>query len=60
MQQWETGTQESAVKRVSVRTGGAGHAHSGVIKAPDSNNDNIADGGVVAVKSSNIVVRLGR
>ena len=33
MQECETGTGKNTfVKRVSVRSGGAGHAHSGVIK----------------------------
>ena len=34
MQECETSLQHSITKRVTVRTGGAGHAHSGVIKAP--------------------------
>jgi hypothetical protein len=33
MQECETGTGKSSVKRVTVRSGGAGHAHSGVVKA---------------------------
>ncbi|WP_162917124.1 hypothetical protein [Dongia deserti] len=63
MQQCQTSTQDSAVKRVSVRTGGAGHAHSGV-KEPARVNGNIAVAGsdgeaTVFRSSSNIVVRLG-
>jgi hypothetical protein len=30
MQECETGTGSSILKRVTVRSGGAGHAHSGV------------------------------
>lgn len=30
MQECETGTETFFVKRVTVRSGGAGHAHSGV------------------------------
>jgi hypothetical protein len=33
MQECETGTESSFVKRVTVRSGGAGHAHSGIVKA---------------------------
>jgi hypothetical protein len=34
MQERETSVQHTAAKRVTVRTGGAGHAHSGILKAP--------------------------
>jgi hypothetical protein len=41
MQECETSTDKgSFVKRVSVRSGGAGHAHSGVIKGRVSLNEN--------------------
>jgi hypothetical protein len=60
MQQGEASTQQTSfVKRVSVRTGGAGHAQSGVTKAPDSKNGAI-DGQANVLRSTNsIVVRLG-
>jgi hypothetical protein len=53
----------SLVKRVSVRTGGAGHAQSAV-KGPASVNGSIAmacsDGEASVLRShSNIVVKLG-
>jgi hypothetical protein len=32
MQECETGTDNTLVKRVTVRSGGSGHAHSGVTK----------------------------
>jgi hypothetical protein len=39
MQECETGTGKgSLAKRVTVRSGGAGHAHSGVVKANVFNN----------------------
>lgn len=38
MQERETGTKGSYVKRVSVRTGGAGHAHSGVVNSGSAAN----------------------
>jgi hypothetical protein len=41
MQECETSTQQDfSVKRVSVRSGGAGHAHSGVVKANTPHNGN--------------------
>ncbi len=54
MQECETGTGENSyTKRVSVRSGGAGHAHSGVAeKKPD-------DRSVLKATKSKIV-RLGR
>jgi hypothetical protein len=39
MQECETSVQETAMKRVTVRTGGVGHAHSGV-KAPERGKKN--------------------
>ena len=65
MQQGETSTQQNApVKRVSVRSGGAGHTHSGVVRAPDSKNGAIAgaavDGQATVLRStSTIIVKLG-
>ena len=65
MQQGNTSTQQdSLVKRVSVRSGGAGHALSGVVKTLDSKNGAIAgaalDGQANVLRSaSNIIVRLG-
>lgn len=64
MEECETSTQASLVKRVSVRSGGAGHAHSGVVKEPDSTNGTIviaaSDRGATVLRSkSNIIVRLG-
>ena len=63
MQQCET-SGEITVKRVSVRTGGAGHTHSGVIKEYDSKNGAVAVGapsgcGTVSRSTNSIVVRLG-
>jgi hypothetical protein len=59
MQECETGTGKSSfVKRVSVRSGGAGHAHSGVVKV-----NSILSGkkGNSAPKGSNgKIVKLGR
>ena len=40
MQECETSLQQSVAKRVTVRTGGAGHAHSGVIKVPPRRKKN--------------------
>jgi hypothetical protein len=58
MQQCETSTE--TVKRVSVRTAGAGHAHSGVTKEPGTKNGSIARTESTVLQSSgNIVVRLG-
>jgi hypothetical protein len=63
MQQCKTST-EITVKRVSVRSGGAGHTHSGVVKECDSKNGGIAvaaaNGCPTVSRSTNsIVVRLG-
>ncbi len=58
MQECETSTESSYVKRVSVRTGGAGHAHSGVVKA-----DRVlaTEEGIGSPKVANgKMVRLGR
>ncbi len=65
MQQGDTSTrQDSLMKRVSVRSGGAGHALSGVAKTPDSENGAVAgatlDGQANVLRSTgNIIVRLG-
>jgi hypothetical protein len=54
MQQCETSTgNDSSVKRVTVRSGGAGHAHSGVVKADAPPQD-------AAPRKSVKLVRLGR
>lgn len=63
MQQCESST-EITVKRVSVRSGGAGHTHSGVIKEHAAKNGAIAaaapNGCATVSRSTNsIVVRLG-
>jgi hypothetical protein len=57
MQECETGTGKSSfAKRVTVRSGGAGHAHSGIVKTSvDSKPDAAA---VTATKGK--TVRLGR
>ena len=56
MQECETGTGKSSiVKRVTVRSGGAGHAHSGVAKTKVADNRNT---GAKATKSK--IVKLGR
>ena len=56
----ETSVERSSLaKRVSVRSGGAGHAQSGVIKALDA-GDAGSDGHATVLRSTNnIVVRLG-
>jgi hypothetical protein len=65
VQHGNTSTQPDAfVKRISVRSGGAGHALSGVIKTPDSKNGAVAgvaaDQQATVLRSSdNIIVRLG-
>ena len=65
MQQGDTSTrQDSLMKRVSVRSGGAGHALSGVAKGPDSRNGASSGAALdrqanVLRSASNIVVRLG-
>lgn len=57
MQECETGTGKSSiVKRVTVRSGGAGHAHSGVAKI-DRADSRIA---TVADTTKTKIVRLGR
>lgn len=63
MQQCET-TTEITVKRVSVRSGGAGHTQSGVANGPASKNGSIAgassNGCATVLRSTNnIVVKLG-
>jgi hypothetical protein len=59
MQECEAGTGKSSfVKRVTVRSGGAGHAHSGVVKVnsrPSGNESNRS-----AKTSDGKIVRLGR
>lgn len=57
MQECETGTgKSSVVKRVTVRSGGAGHAHSGVAKVITTPpGDNRSPKG-----SNGKIVRLGR
>ncbi len=58
MQECETGTGKSSfVKRVSVRSGGAGHAHSGIIKTDASRRVN-GSKSAKAVQSK--IVKLGR
>jgi hypothetical protein len=57
MQECETGTgKNSFVKRVSVRSGGAGHAHSGIVKTLVVSNQKTT--GAKATK--NKIVKLGR
>ena len=57
MQECGTSTGKSSfVKRVSVRSGGAGHAHSGVAKTSGVDNRN-----AVAAKATKAkIVKLGR
>jgi hypothetical protein len=58
MQECETGTgKSSVVKRVTVRSGGAGHAHSGIIKTDVSRR---ANGSKSAKSVQSKIVRLGR
>lgn len=58
MQECETSTEKgSFVKRVSVRSGGAGHAHSGIIKTDASRRMN-GSKSAKAVQSK--IVKLGR
>lgn len=57
MQECETGTGKSSfVKRVSVRSGGAGHAHSGVAKTNGIGNRDAT----VAKTTKSKIVKLGR
>jgi hypothetical protein len=57
MQECETSTgKSSVVKRVTVRSGGAGHAHSGVVKANGVDNRDVA----VAKAAKAKIVKLGR
>jgi hypothetical protein len=58
MQECETGTDGSFLKRVSVRTGGAGHAHSGVVKADSSLT--MKKSPSPREEASSKIVRLGR
>jgi hypothetical protein len=61
MQECETSTQTSYVKRVTVRSGGAGHAHSGVVKGTVSRNGTTTDAPTELSKATNgKIVRLGR
>jgi hypothetical protein len=57
MQECETSTGKSLImKRVTVRSGGAGHAHSGVAKTPPTGERNAG-----ATKATNgKIVKLGR
>ena len=59
MQECETSTGNSVyVKRVTVRSGGAGHAHSGVVKVTSVR---AREKGDRVLKGSNaLIVRLGR
>ena len=55
MQECETGTAKSSfLKRVTVRSGGAGHAHSAVAKASVANRKPLA-----AKETNNKIVKLG-
>lgn len=56
MQECETGTENSVLKRVTGRSGGAGHAHSGVATTNVASNRETA--GAEATNSK--MVRLGR
>ena len=59
MQECETGTGKSSfTKRVSVRSGGAGHAHSGIIKTDASRRVNGGSKSAKTVQSK--IVKLGR
>ena len=62
MQECETGTENSIVKRVTVRSGGAGHAHSGIIKAGSVvSKPNSSSGQLNSPKRGDgKIVRLGR
>ena len=56
MQECGTGIGKSVhVKRVTVRSGGAGHAHSGVVKTNVTNPKML-----VAEETKRKIVRLGR
>jgi hypothetical protein len=56
MQECGTSTgKSSVVKRVTVRSGGAGHAHSGIAKTKAASNGNTT---TKATKSK--IVKLGR
>ena len=58
MQECETGTGKSSlVKRVTVRSGGAGHAHSGIVKRekPPQTTQSKA-----SKATQSTIVRLGR
>jgi hypothetical protein len=59
MQECGTSTGKSSfVKRVTVRSGGAGHAHSGIVKVTGVRSEKKGDH---ALKGSNgQIVRLGR
>jgi hypothetical protein len=63
MQSCETSTEKgSFVKRVSVRTGGAGHAHSGIAKVISTGaNSGVGDQHKKSRKVTNgRIVRIGR
>jgi hypothetical protein len=56
MQECETATgKDSPVKRVTVRSGGAGHAHSGVARTSATNRTRL-----VAEETKRKIVKLGR
>jgi hypothetical protein len=59
MQECETSLQHSITKRVTVRTGGAGHAHSGVTKAPSNHTQNGVAANAHLKQDQNKVVPLG-
>ena len=59
MQECETSLQQSVAKRVTVRTGGAGHAHSGVTKAPSNSKKNGVAADAHLKQDQNKVVPLG-
>jgi hypothetical protein len=60
MQECETSTDKSSfVKRVTVRSGGAGHAHSGVVKGVSTDVRPADRRAMQPARAANKIVKLG-
>ena len=60
MQECETGTRKSSfVKRVTVRSGGAGHAHSGIIQDVSADSRSGDERAATSEPTDRKIVRLG-
>lgn len=61
MQECETSTGKGIyVKRVTVRSGGAGHAHSGIVEGVSADSGSGDGRAVPSERANRKIVRLGR